>query len=129
MTTVRECAGQRDDRMSRRLWAAPVVLCAILTLAGCGDLGTRFQTASPGTPVTPAKPQNRTVVQTPAAEREHEWILSSYGGAYDDPQLEALISKTVDRLVAASDRPDQGYKVTVLNSGAGNAFPLPTGRR
>ena len=64
----------------------------------------------------------------PAAEREHERILSSYGGAYDDPKLEALIGKTVDRLVAASDRPDQAYKVTILNSGAVNAFALPTGQ-
>ena len=40
----------------------------------------------------------------------------------------ALIGKTVDRLVAASDRPDQGYKVTILNSGAVNAFALPTGQ-
>ena len=39
-----------------------------------------------------------------------------------------LITKTVDRLVAASDRPDQAYKVTILNSGAVNAFALPTGQ-
>ena len=68
------------------------------------------------------------MLQTPASEREHERILASYGGAYEDPKLEALISKTVDRLVAASDRPDQGYKVTILNSGAVNAFALPTGQ-
>jgi len=85
----------------------------------------RFQTAAPQ--ATPAKP-TRTIAQTPAAEREHERILSSYGGAYDDPKLEALIGKTVDRLVAASDRPDQAYKVTILNSGAVNAFALPTGQ-
>ena len=87
----------------------------------------RFETASPSPSTSPAKP-NRTVAQTPASEREHERILSSYGGAYDDPKLEALISKTVDRLVAASDRPDQAYKVTILNSGAVNAFALPTGQ-
>ncbi|MEA2821156.1 MAG: hypothetical protein QOJ86_3160, partial [Bradyrhizobium sp.] len=57
-----------------------------------------------------------------------ERILSSYGGAYDDPRLEALITKTVDRLVAASDRPDLAYRVTILNSGAVNAFALPTGQ-
>ncbi|MFY9954624.1 M48 family metalloprotease [Bradyrhizobium sp.] len=85
----------------------------------------RFQTAAPQP--APAKP-TRTIAQTPAAEREHERILSSYGGAYDDPKLEALIGKTVDRLVAASDRPDQAYKVTILNSGAVNAFALPTGQ-
>ena len=112
--------------MSRQLWAAPIVLCAALALASCGGDLTRFQTATPTAP-SPAKP-NRTVVQSPAAEKEHERILTSYGGTYDDPKLEALIGKTVDRLVAASDRPDQPYKVTILNSGAVNAFALPTGQ-
>jgi predicted Zn-dependent protease len=86
----------------------------------------RFQVASPTAPA-PLKPKP-VVTTTPASEREHERILAAYGGAYDDPQLEALITKTVDRLVAASDRPDQGYKVTILNSGAVNAFALPTGQ-
>src|SRR5207302_9100791 len=116
--------GRREIGMSRRLWAAPVFLCAAFALAACGDI-SRFQTSSPT--AIPTKPA-RSVAQTPAAEREHERILSSYGGAYDDPKLEALIGKTVDRLVAASDRPDQPYKVTILNSGAVNAFALPTGQ-
>src|SRR3979490_1591212 len=110
--------------MIRRLLAAPILLCVALALAACGD-AARFQT-----PIPTANPLKsaRTVAQTPAAEREHERILSSYGGSYDDPKLEALIGKTVDRLVAASDRPDQAYKVTILNSGAVNAFALPTGQ-
>ena len=86
----------------------------------------RFQTASArGEPASSPIIRSR---RRPAAEREHERILASYGGAYDDPKLEALITKTVDRLVAASDRPDQAYKVTILNSGAVNAFALPTGQ-
>ncbi|WP_036048513.1 M48 family metalloprotease [Bradyrhizobium sp. Tv2a-2] len=112
--------------MSRQLWAAPAALLLALALAACGDMN-RFQVASPAVPLPPAKPKP-VVTSTPASEREHERILATYGGAYDDPQLEALISKTVDRLVAASDRPDQGYKVTILNSGAVNAFALPTGQ-
>jgi predicted Zn-dependent protease len=123
---VTERAGRRDGRTGRRLLAAVPLLCAAFALSACGDMG-RFQTASPPSATTPAKP-TRPVAQTPASEREHERILSSYGGAYDDPKLEALITKTVDRLVAASDRPDQTYKVTILNSGAVNAFALPTGQ-
>jgi predicted Zn-dependent protease len=111
-----------------RLWAAPILLGAPLLLAGCGGDFTRFQTSSPVASAPPAKPVRSTFVQSPAAEKEHERILSSYGGAYDDPKLEGLISKTVERLVAASDRPDQAYKVTILNSGAVNAFALPTGQ-
>ena len=125
MATERGRWLRRGTYDSRRGLAVSVLLCGALSLAGCGDI-SRFQTASPtGTPA--AKPA-RTVAQTPTAEREHERILSSYGGAYDDPRLEALITRTVDRLVAASDRPDLAYKVTILNSGAVNAFALPTGQ-
>jgi hypothetical protein len=59
--------------MGRRLWAAPILLCATFTLAGCGD-ASRFQTASP---VASAAKPARTVLQTPAAEHEHERILAS----------------------------------------------------
>src|ERR1700751_6014490 len=113
--------------MSRRAFAAPVVVCACLVLGACGDMSRfQFQTAAMP-PTAPAKP-NPTVVQTPATELKHERILASYGGVYDDPKLESLIGKTVDRLVAASDRPEQAYRVTILNSGAVNAFALPTGQ-
>ena len=118
--------GRHKTSVSCRLWASPIMLGAMLLLAGCGDIN-RFQTAAPSLPTTTTRPKS-TFVQSPAAEKEHERILSSYGGAYDDPKLEALIGKTVDRLVAASDRPDQAYKVTILNSGAVNAFALPTGQ-
>ncbi len=117
--------GRRKGGIGRRLFGAALVACAAAGLAGCGDMA-RFQTAA-APALTPVKP-NRTVVPTPAAEREHERILVSYGGAYDDAKLEALVTKTVDRLVAASDRPEQAYKVTILNSGAVNAFALPTGQ-
>jgi predicted Zn-dependent protease len=119
-------AGRQKGWECRGLWAAPALLCVAIALSACGDL-SRFQTPGPTLSGPVAKP-NRTVAQTPASEREHERILASYGGVYDDPKLEALISKTVDRLVAASDRPEQAYRVTILNSGAVNAFALPTGQ-
>jgi predicted Zn-dependent protease len=126
VAVVVDGVGHRKAARNGRLWAAPILLGASFLLAGCGEIG-RFQTAGPAPSVTITKPKS-TFVQSPAAEKEHERILSSYGGAYDDPKLEALITKTVDRLVAASDRPDQAYKVTILNSGAVNAFALPNGQ-
>ena len=137
MAAVVGVVGRHKTSMSCWPWASPLapafrnsppalVLGATLLLAGCGDVN-RFQTAVPSAPTIAAKPKSA-FVQSPAAEKEHERILSSYGGAYDDPRLEALIGKTVDRLVAASERPDQAYKVTILNSGAVNAFALPTGQ-
>ncbi len=105
---------------------AALLLCTAVTLAGCGDM-SRFQVAAPAAPAPILRP-NKPAQPTAATEREHERILASYGGTYDDPKLEALIGKTVDRLVAASERPDLAYKVTILNSGAVNAFALPTGQ-
>jgi predicted Zn-dependent protease len=119
--------GRGDRGMSRQLWAVPAALLLALSLAACGDMN-RLQVASPAVAPAPMPKPKPVVATTPASEREHERILATYGGAYDDPQLESLISKTVDRLVAASERPDQGYKVTILNSGAVNAFALPTGQ-
>jgi predicted Zn-dependent protease len=39
-----------------------------------------------------------------------------------------MIEQLVERLVAASDRPDLHYRVTMLNSETVNAFALPTGQ-
>lgn len=106
---------------------APLAVSALaLTLAGCGDM-SRFGTSFTAAPPKPAT-LTTTAAPSQAAEREHQRILTSYGGAYEDPRLEALIGRTVDRLVASSDRPDLAYKVTILNSGAVNAFALPTGQ-
>src|SRR5271156_1787836 len=82
-----------------------------LVLAGC--------TASPppvapqAAPRAPAKPAEATEM-SPAALREHQRILAAYGGVYNDPKLQAMIEQMVKRLVAASDRPDQHYRVTML---------------
>src|SRR5437762_10888415 len=59
---------------------------------------------------------------------EHQRILAAYHGTYDDPRLEALVRQMVDKLVAASERPDMHYRVTILNSPAVNAFALPSGQ-
>jgi predicted Zn-dependent protease len=64
---------------------------------------------------------------SPAAQREHRRILASYGGVYVDPRLQTMVEQTATRLVAASERPDLKYKVTILNSPAINAFALPNG--
>jgi predicted Zn-dependent protease len=64
----------------------------------------------------------------PQGLREHQRVLAAYGGAYEDPKLQALLTRVANRLVAASERPQVTYKVTILNSPAVNAFALPTGQ-
>ena len=65
---------------------------------------------------------------SPAVLREHQRILAAYGGVYNDAKLQAMVEQTVERLVAASERPDLHYKITLLNSQSINAFALPTGQ-
>ena len=118
---------RQPDRGTRRTRAAALAgTCAVLMLlSACADT-QRFEVAKPAQPA--ARPARAATAPPQAAEREHERILASYGGAYDDPRLESLITRTVNRLVAVSERPDLAYKVTILNSGAVNAFALPTGQ-
>jgi len=108
---------------SARLTGTSIVLTAIL-LAGC--------TASPPAAVPQASlsapSKQADAVMSPAVLREHQRILAAYGGVYNDPRLQAAIEQTVERLVAASEKPDLHYKVTILNSQSVNAFALPTGQ-
>ena len=60
--------------------------------------------------------------------REHQRILAAYNGAYEDPKLEGLLNQVVASLVAASERPEVQYRVTILNSASINAFALPSGQ-
>src|SRR3954471_16220045 len=104
---------------SRRLIVPALVA---LLLAGCAGLD-KVSTTQVSLPEPPKASE-----VAPATQREHQRILAAYGGAYEDARLEALITHTVDKLVAASERPNLKYKVTILNSQAINAFALPDGQ-
>jgi predicted Zn-dependent protease len=95
---------------------------ALLLLAGCTSTPDHGLVSLP---LPQASPQAE---REPATQREHARILVSYGGEYENARLQAMIAKTVDRLVAASERPDLKYQVIILNSPAINAFALPNGR-
>ena len=111
--------GQSTIKVTRALGIA-AALAALL--AGC--------TSSPGDRFVslPIPKATAPTAREPAAQRENARILASYGGTYDNARLQTMIEKTVDRLVAASERPDLKFKVTILNSPAINAFALPDGR-
>jgi predicted Zn-dependent protease len=118
---VRRILTSRDDH-GRRPWrtAAAVVLLG-LALPGCATYVNGYRPVS-----LPELPKQAETL--PPNQREHQRILATYGGAYQDARLETVITQLVDRLVAASERPDLKYKVTILNSPAINAFALPNGQ-
>ena len=63
-----------------------------------------------------------------STQREHQRILAAYGGAYEDSKLEADAQPDGRQLLAASERPDMQYRITILNSPAVNTFALPSGK-
>jgi predicted Zn-dependent protease len=74
------------------------------------------------------KIEDPAVAELPAAQRkEHERLIATYGGVYQAPELQALMEQTIARLVAASEKPELKYRITILNSPAINAFALPGG--
>ena len=108
---------------SYRLVHAGVAVAA-LVLAAC----TATPPAVAPEAALPAPAKHAETEIPPAVLREHQRILTAYGGVYDDPRLQVMIEQTVERLVAASEKPDLHYKVTMLNSQSINAFALPTGQ-
>jgi predicted Zn-dependent protease len=95
---------------------------AAMTLAACSTANL------PTIQATSAPELEKPVTRTPAQQREHLRIVAAYGGIYENARLQGLVEKIVERLVAASERPDLKYQVTILNSPAVNAFALPDGR-
>lgn len=97
-------------------------LCLAL-LGGCvGDQTGSLATATNARPVVRAS-----AVERPA-DAEHAKLVAAFGGEYRAPQLKALLSEVTTSLVPATERPDEAYQVTVLDSPVVNAFALPNGR-
>ena len=106
-------------RAARRAGLAVALLT--LALSGCASYVNGYRAVS--LPDVPK--QTETVAPT---QREHQRILATYGGVYNDPRLEGLITRVVEQLVATSERPELKYRVTILNSPSVNAFALPNGQ-
>lgn len=97
-----------------------VALLAAL-LAGCAA----EQTGSlAGRPVAPASARAERAVYR---DRDHAKLVAAFGGEYRAPQVKALVAEAAARLVPATERPDEAYQITILDSPAINAFALPTG--
>jgi predicted Zn-dependent protease len=102
------------------------VLLAMLTGACASTTTTQQFLPDPRKIFLPDPP--KLTASATKGQHEHQRVLAAYGGAYEDPKLEAMLTRVVTKLVASSERPDLSYKVTILNSPTVNAFALPTGQ-
>jgi predicted Zn-dependent protease len=106
-----------------------VVAAALLALSSCASELFSGAVQPQPTTVTESTPPPPLVAPPldPVATREHTRLVQAFGGEYKAPQLQQLIAETTDRLAAASERPADRYRVTILNSPVVNAFALPNG--
>ena len=58
---------------------------------------------------------------------QNQQLLEAFGGAYDDPELAAYVTRIGNSLAAKAERTDLTYTFTVLNSPIVNALALPGG--
>ena len=82
--------------------------------------------------VNPATGQTEFTAMSPAqelqiGEEQHPQVLMQFGGADEDPELQAYVTRIGGRLAATSELPELDFTFTVLNSGVINAFALPGG--
>jgi predicted Zn-dependent protease len=109
---------------ARRFAGAALLIVAAFGLAGCNALSTAGSD-SPAAAIAGAVP--RDPEQDRLGAQEHPRIVAAYGGIYRDPKVEQALVRIVGKVVAASDDPNQSYRITILNAPAVNAFALPGG--
>jgi predicted Zn-dependent protease len=95
-------------------------LTLALAVGACSSFPVGREISLPDLPKS-AEPNSLSV-------REHQRVVSAYGGTYEDPRLHDKLTTIVESLTAHSERPDLHYKITILNSPAVNAFALPSGQ-
>ncbi|HVB88607.1 MAG TPA: M48 family metalloprotease [Beijerinckiaceae bacterium] len=107
-----------------------LALAGMLALAACASPGPQaplrpLASAKPVDIVPPQAPKT-TGVQTAAALLRGR-LAAQFGGEYSWPPAKRYLNGILARLAAASDKPSQVYRVTLLDSPIVNAFALPSG--
>ncbi|WP_416896692.1 MAG: M48 family metalloprotease [Minwuia sp.] len=59
--------------------------------------------------------------------QQHPQVLAEFGGAYNDPQLQAYVDRVGRRLAQNAELPAEQFTFTVLDTPVVNAFALPGG--
>jgi predicted Zn-dependent protease len=105
-------------------WKPLSIALSLIAVLASGPACTRV--------VNPATGQTEFTAMSPTQEielgrQQHPQILMQFGGAYDDPQLQAYVTRIGNQLKAVSELPDLDFTFTVLNTDVVNAFALPGG--
>ena len=89
-------------------------LCALAALLSACVADQTGATVQPAVIRVPAEAP-RTTGRERVADSDHLKLVASFGGEARAPNVTRLLTDVTDRLVRASDRPDQTYAVTLLD--------------
>ncbi len=123
--------GRADAFTRRASYGARLRACALLAplfalgLAGCATLDPYGQTPGVGPALPPEAPRT-TGVETPDSS-QHKRLVDMFGGEYKSYGIERYLNGILGKLAAASEKPSESYRVTILNTQVVNAFALPNG--
>ena len=112
-----------NSKSASRFWGR----CSSLRILASVILGTLVAGCS-GFGGDISLPANAPRVIGPDRDRDHIRLVRAFGGEGRAPQLQQMLTDVTNRLVMATDRPDEAFQVTILNSPVVNAFALPNGR-
>ncbi len=107
----------------RRL--APLALALLLSACAGDQTGAIL---APAAITVPPEAPRVTGRERNTSDADHAKLVASFGGEYQAPSTLRMITEVTDRLVRATERPDETYNVTLLDSPVINAFALPNGR-
>ena len=111
----------RAKQPANRSWHHAAIF-AVLLLPLLGACSTNPATGQSSFTGCMSEGQERSIGQ-----EYHPQILQEFGGAYDDPAMQAYVNEIGQRLAQQSERPNQRYTFTVLDSPVVNAFAVPGG--
>jgi len=127
---VKRTSKPTERHRARALSARWLILAGLVSLGACAPHGAQIPPSGIAAPknadVVPARAPKTTGLQT-AASAQQQQLIAKFGGRYDWPPAERYLNSILKRLAAASAKPSQVYRVTLLDSPIVNAFALPSG--
>jgi predicted Zn-dependent protease len=108
--------------MTRNTWRSLTI--AVLALVVVAESGCSVNPATGESSFTGFMSESE---EQKIGKEYHPKILQEFGGAYQNQEVQAYVSSLGTLLARASDRPDQKFTFTVLDSPIVNAFAMPGG--
>jgi predicted Zn-dependent protease len=108
--------------MTRKTWRS--LYLALLTFVVAIESGCSVNPATGESSFTGLMSESE---EQSIGRENHPKVLQEFGGAYPDQQVQQYVSSLGNLLARASDRPNQRFTFTVLDSPIVNAFAVPGG--